>query len=54
MVPILGIITCLVMMFSLPLGTWIRLFVWLIIGLAVYFFYGKKNSKVREEKKLNL
>lgn len=48
-VPILGIITCLVMMFSLPLGTWIRLFVWLAIGLAVYFFYGKKNSKVRLE-----
>jgi APA family basic amino acid/polyamine antiporter len=47
-VPILGIITCLVMMFSLPLGTWIRLFVWLVIGLAVYFFYGKKNSKVRK------
>src|SRR6267154_3758663 len=41
LVPILGIITCLVMMFSLPIGTWIRLFVWLVIGLAVYFFYGK-------------
>jgi APA family basic amino acid/polyamine antiporter len=46
-VPILGIITCLVMMFALPFGTWIRLFVWLAIGLAVYFFYGKKNSNVR-------
>lgn len=46
-VPILGIITCLVMMLSLPLGTWIRLFIWLVIGLAVYFIYGKKNSKVR-------
>ncbi|HTH54756.1 MAG TPA: amino acid permease, partial [Cyclobacteriaceae bacterium] len=43
-VPILGIITCVVMMVSLPIGTWIRLFVWLMIGLAVYFFYGKKNS----------
>lgn len=43
-VPILGIVTCVVMMVSLPLGTWIRLFVWLAIGLAVYFFYGKKNS----------
>lgn len=53
-VPILGIITCLVMMFSLPQGTWIRLFVWLVIGLAVYFFYGKKNSKVRSEKNLKL
>src|SRR6185369_2939614 len=47
-VPVLGIITCLVMMVSLPLGTWIRLFVWLAIGLAVYFFYGRKNSVVRK------
>jgi APA family basic amino acid/polyamine antiporter len=49
-VPILGIITCLVMMFSLPLGTWIRLGVWMVIGLVIYFSYGKKNSKVRVEK----
>lgn len=47
-VPILGIITCVVMMVSLPLGTWIRLFVWLAIGLIVYFFYGKKNSVARK------
>jgi len=45
-VPILGIITCVAMMVSLPQGTWIRLIVWLVIGLAVYFFYGKKNSKI--------
>ncbi|RFM32618.1 amino acid permease [Chitinophaga silvisoli] len=45
-VPILGIITCLVMMFSLPLDTWIRLIVWLLLGFIVYFGYGKKNSKL--------
>jgi APA family basic amino acid/polyamine antiporter len=48
LIPILGIITCLVMMFSLPLDTWIRLIVWLAIGFAVYFFYGKKNSRLRQ------
>lgn len=48
LVPILGIVTCLVMMISLPLGTWIRLFTWLAIGLAVYFFYGRKNSVARK------
>jgi APA family basic amino acid/polyamine antiporter len=48
-VPILGIITCVAMMLSLPQGTWIRLIVWLVIGLVIYFFYGKKNSKVRTE-----
>ena len=48
-VPVLGIITCLVMMFSLPGDTWIRLIVWLLIGFAIYFGYGKKNSKLRQE-----
>ncbi|MFC7668411.1 amino acid permease [Hymenobacter humi] len=46
-VPILGIIVCLVMMFSLPLDTWLRLFVWLAIGLGIYYGYGKKHSKLR-------
>jgi APA family basic amino acid/polyamine antiporter len=46
-VPILGIITCVAMMISLPRDTWIRLVVWLLIGLAIYFLYGKKNSKIR-------
>jgi len=49
LVPILGIVTCLVMMFSLPLDTWIRLFVWLAIGFAIYFGYGKKHSKLRQQ-----
>jgi APA family basic amino acid/polyamine antiporter len=49
LVPVLGIITCVAMMVSLPRGTWIRLIVWLVIGLAVYFFYGKKNSKIGQE-----
>jgi len=47
LVPILGIITCLFMMVFLPLDTWIRLFVWLAIGLVIYFGYGAKNSKLR-------
>lgn len=44
LVPILGILTCLLMMFSLPFSTWLRLFIWLAIGILIYFFYGKKNS----------
>jgi APA family basic amino acid/polyamine antiporter len=44
-VPILGILTCAVMMLSLPLDTWIRLIVWLAVGLVIYFAYGKKWSK---------
>jgi APA family basic amino acid/polyamine antiporter len=45
-VPVLGILTSLVLMFALPLDTWIRLVVWLIIGLILYFTYGKKKSKL--------
>jgi APA family basic amino acid/polyamine antiporter len=47
LIPILGIITCVVMMVFLPWETWLRLAVWLIIGLGIYFGYGKKNSKLR-------
>lgn len=46
-VPILGILTCALMMLSLPADTWIRLVVWLAIGLVIYFTYGKKRSKLR-------
>jgi APA family basic amino acid/polyamine antiporter len=46
LVPILGILTCIVMMVFLPWETWLRLAVWLVIGLAIYFWYGKKNSKL--------
>jgi APA family basic amino acid/polyamine antiporter len=49
LVPILGIGTCLLMMVSLPLDTWLRLFVWLAIGLVIYYTYGKKHSKLRKE-----
>ena len=47
-VPILGILTCVLMMVSLPLDTWLRLFGWLAIGLAIYYGYGKKHSKLRQ------
>jgi APA family basic amino acid/polyamine antiporter len=46
-VPILGIVVCLVMMAALPWETWLRLIVWLAIGLGIYFGYGRKNSKLR-------
>ncbi len=48
LVPILGILTSLAAMLSLPAKTWWRLLIWLIIGLFVYFFYGRKHSKVRK------
>jgi APA family basic amino acid/polyamine antiporter len=44
LVPILGILVCLAMMAALDYLTWIRLFVWLFIGLVVYFGYSRKHS----------
>ncbi len=46
-VPIAGIAICLLLMFSLPGENWLRLFVWLFIGFAIYFTYGRKHSALR-------
>lgn len=43
-VPILGILFCLLLMSGLPLETWLRLIIWLAIGLAIYFVYGRRHS----------
>lgn len=43
-VPIAGIVVCLFMMVFLPMDTWIRLLVWMLIGMDVYILYGVKNS----------
>ena len=44
LIPVLGIFTCLFMMVFLPLDTWIRLIVWMMIGLDIYMAYGMRNS----------
>ncbi|TWR26299.1 amino acid permease [Mucilaginibacter achroorhodeus] len=49
LVPILGILTCLAMMTFLPGDTWLRLIIWLAIGLVIYFFYGRKHSRLAKE-----
>lgn len=43
-VPIMGIIVCVYLMSSLPIEAWIRLAIWMALGIAIYFLYGKKNS----------
>jgi APA family basic amino acid/polyamine antiporter len=48
-VPILGILICGYMMYGLPRDTWIRLVVWMAIGLVIYFLYGIKHSRVRNQ-----
>jgi APA family basic amino acid/polyamine antiporter len=46
LVPILGMGISLFLMLSLPLSTWLRLIVWLIIGMVIYFTYGRKHSNL--------
>ncbi|HJQ54817.1 MAG TPA: amino acid permease [Gemmatimonadaceae bacterium] len=43
-VPVIGTLICLYLMSGLPLPTWIRLFVWLAIGLSIYFGYGRMRA----------
>ncbi|HEX2781131.1 MAG TPA: amino acid permease, partial [Gemmatimonadaceae bacterium] len=45
-VPILGIIICLAMMRGLPSDTWLRLIIWMVLGLVIYFVYGIRNSRI--------
>ncbi len=47
-VPIMGILTCLMLMFSLPVDNWWRLLAWLAIGFVIYFGYGRRNSVMRK------
>jgi APA family basic amino acid/polyamine antiporter len=43
--PIAAIICCLILMASLPLESWLRLFVWLVVGLSIYFSYSRHHSE---------
>ena len=44
LVPIMGIVCCLILMFSLPVENWWRLIIWLGIGFTIYFSYGRHHS----------
>ncbi len=44
LLPVLGILLCVLLMFSLPAENWLRLIIWLLIGLVIYFGYGRKHS----------
>ncbi len=46
LVPILGILSCLGLMAGLPGDTWLRLIIWLVIGLVVYFAYSRSHSHI--------
>jgi APA family basic amino acid/polyamine antiporter len=47
--PVLGIVLCVVLMLSLPSENWMRLVIWLLVGLAIYFGYGYWHSRLRHQ-----
>ncbi len=46
LVPVLGILSCGYLMLGLPWITWLRFALWLLVGLAIYFSYGMKRSRL--------
>jgi APA family basic amino acid/polyamine antiporter len=48
--PILGMTISFGLMASLPWSTWLRLIIWLIVGMAIYFGYGRSHSRLRARK----
>ncbi|HYG65281.1 MAG TPA: amino acid permease [Thermoanaerobaculia bacterium] len=51
-VPIMGILCCLMLMFSLPAENWLRLFAWLALGFVIYFPYGRRHSVMHNARSL--
>ncbi len=52
-VPIMGILVSVFMMISLPAATWLRLTIWLALGMAIYFCYGVKHSLAQKRARGN-
>ncbi len=50
LVPILGVLSSLGVMATLPGDTWVRLIVWMAIGIAIYFLYSRHHSKINHPK----
>jgi basic amino acid/polyamine antiporter, APA family len=46
--PILSVLLSVYLMLNLPVETWLRFFIWMVIGVAVYFLYGMRHSRVSD------
>jgi APA family basic amino acid/polyamine antiporter len=47
-VPVLGIIVCTGLIYTLGVANWLRLIIWLVIGIFIYIAYGIRNSKLQK------
>ncbi len=53
LIPILGALICMIQMYSLPVDTWLRLIIWMAIGMVIYFTYSKRHSLLRNHNSQN-
>jgi basic amino acid/polyamine antiporter, APA family len=49
-IPVLGVLSCLYLMVSLSVMTWVRLLVWLDLGMLIYWFYGRTHSPLADRR----
>ena len=49
LIPVLGIVACFYLILGLPWITWLRFAIWLLVGMVIYFSYGYKRSRIRQE-----
>jgi APA family basic amino acid/polyamine antiporter len=49
LIPALGILLCGYLMFSLPLMTWLRFLIWLVVGLVIYASYSYRHSLLAQQ-----
>jgi APA family basic amino acid/polyamine antiporter len=47
-VPVLGVVACVWLMLNLPLETWLRFVVWMVIGMVIYLAYGRRHSRLAQ------
>lgn len=50
LVPLLGMSICMVLMSSLPTVNWLRLAIWMVVGLVIYMLYGRRHSVLANSK----
>ena len=49
LIPVLGLISCFYLMAQESYTNWLRFLIWLAAGLVVYFLYGVRKSKLRQQ-----
>lgn len=48
-IPVMGVLTCLYLLIEIPAVSWFWFFVWMAVGLVIYFLYGYRHSRLKTE-----